>query len=96
MASYGYVVVLPQHPGSDTQQTEDFLAGFSRQIFRLNEFIDRPLDITFVLNELTRLNNQQFGGKLNLESVGVGGAFFWRLYGFGCGGGKNQFSTIRT
>lgn len=73
MASYGYVVVLPQHPGSDTQQTEDFLAGFSRQIFRLNEFIDRPLDITFVLNELTRLNNQQFGGKLNLESVGVGG-----------------------
>lgn len=73
LASYGYVVVLPQHPGSDTQQTEDFLAGFSRQIFRLNEFIDRPLDITFVLNELTRLNNQQFGGKLNLESVGVGG-----------------------
>ncbi|GAB4305917.1 MAG: alpha/beta hydrolase [Geminocystis sp.] len=94
LASYGYVVVLPQHPGSDTQQTEDFLAGFSRQIFRLNEFIDRPLDITFVLNELTRLNNQQFGGKLNLESVGVGGHSFGGYTALAVAGAKINFQQL--
>jgi len=94
LASYGYVVVLPQHPGSDIQQTEDFLAGFSRQIFRLNEFIDRPLDITFVLNELTRLNNQQFGGKLNLESVGVGGHSFGGYTALAVAGAKINFQQL--
>ncbi|WP_330202549.1 alpha/beta hydrolase [Cyanobacterium sp. Dongsha4] len=94
LASYGYVVVLPQHPGSDIQQTEDFLAGLSRQIFRLNEFIDRPLDITFVLNELTRLNNQQFGGKLNLESVGVGGHSFGGYTALAVAGAKINFQQL--
>lgn len=94
LASYGYVVVLPQHPGSDIQQTQDFLDGFSRQIFRLNEFIDRPLDITFVLNELTRLNNSQFGGKLNLNSVGVGGHSFGGYTALAVAGAKINFDQL--
>ncbi len=94
LASYGYVVVLPQHPGSDTRQTEDFLAGLSREIFRLNEFIDRPLDITFVLNELTRLNNSQFGGKLNLKSVGVGGHSFGGYTALAVAGAKINFPQL--
>lgn len=94
LASYGYVVVLPQHPGSDIQQTEDFLAGLSRQIFRVDEFIDRPLDITFVLNELTRLNNSQFGGKLNLESVGVGGHSFGGYNALAVAGAKINFAQL--
>lgn len=94
LASYGYVVVLPQHPGSDTKQTQDFLAGFSREIFRLNEFIDRPLDITFVLNELTRLNNSQFGGKLNLNSVGVAGHSFGSYTALAVAGAKINFSQL--
>ena len=94
LASYGYVVVLPQHPGSDIQQTNDFLAGLSREIFRLNEFIDRPLDITFVLNELTRLNNSQFGGKLNLKSVGVGGHSFGGYAALAVAGAKINFPQL--
>jgi len=94
LASYGYVVVLPQHPGSDTRQTEDFLAGLSREIFRVNEFIDRPLDITFVLNELTRLNNSQFGGKLNLKSVGVGGHSFGGYAALAVAGAKINFPQL--
>ena len=73
LASHGIVVVLPQHPGSDAQQVANFQAGLSQQVFELQEFIDRPLDITFVLNELERLNPTEFDGRLNLAQVGVGG-----------------------
>lgn len=73
LASHGIVVVLPQHPGSDAQQVADFQAGLSRDVFEVQEFIDRPLDITFVLNELERLNSTEFEGRLKLDQVGVGG-----------------------
>ena len=76
LASYGYVVALPQHRGSDVKQTEDFLEGNSRQIFQRNEFIDRPLDISYTLDELERRNKSEFGGKLDLDNVGVFGHSF--------------------
>ncbi|MBE9114267.1 alpha/beta hydrolase, partial [Nodosilinea sp. LEGE 07298] len=66
LASHGIVVVLPQHPGSDTQQVSEFQMGLSANVFELQEFIDRPLDITFVLDELERLNSTEFDGRLNL------------------------------
>jgi predicted dienelactone hydrolase len=73
LASHGIVVVLPQHPGSDTQQVSEFQMGLSANVFELQEFVDRPLDITFVLDELERLNSTEFDGRLNLAQVGVGG-----------------------
>ncbi|MEA5512219.1 alpha/beta hydrolase [Crocosphaera sp. UHCC 0190] len=76
LASYGYVVALPQHPGSDIKQTEDFLEGFSRQIFLRNEFIDRPLDLSYTIDELERRNQSSFAGRLNLKEVGVLGHSF--------------------
>ncbi|MGB3308860.1 MAG: alpha/beta hydrolase [Nodosilinea sp.] len=73
LASHGTVVVLPQHPGSDAQQVAEFQSGLSANVFELQEFIDRPLDITFVIDELERLNPIEFEGRLNLAQVGVGG-----------------------
>ncbi|HSM80882.1 MAG TPA: alpha/beta hydrolase [Nodosilinea sp.] len=73
LASHGIVVVLPQHPGSDAEQVADFQAGLTQEVFEVEEFIDRPLDITFVLNELERLNPTEFEGRLQLDQVGVGG-----------------------
>ena len=76
LASYGFVVALPQHPGSDYQQAQDLFNGLSRQVFERDEFIDRPKDISFVIDELERRNAGEFGGRLNLTSVGVGGHSF--------------------
>jgi predicted dienelactone hydrolase len=73
LASHGIVVVLPQHPGSDAQRVADFQAGLTQEVFEVQEFVDRPLDITFVLDELERLNPTEFEGRLNLAQVGVGG-----------------------
>lgn len=76
LASYGYVVVMPQHPGSDLQQAENFINGYTFQIFQRDEFIDRPLDISYTLDELERRNQNQFQGKLDLKNVGAFGHSF--------------------
>ncbi len=76
LASYGYFVALPQHIGSDLQQKDDFLIGLSRQIFLVEEFVDRPLDISYTLDELERRNNIQFQGRLDLDNVGLFGHSF--------------------
>lgn len=76
LASYGFVVALPQHPGSDTQQIYNLLEGYSRQVFRIDEFLQRPLDISYVIDELERRNKQQFEGKLDTTNVGVAGHSF--------------------
>jgi predicted dienelactone hydrolase len=73
LASHGIVVVLPQHPGSDAQKVLTFQAGLTQDIFEAQEFIDRPLDITFVLDQLERLNPTEFENRLDLAEVGVGG-----------------------
>lgn len=76
IASYGYLVVIPQHIGSDTQQQQAFLQGLSREIFLTDEFINRPLDISYVIDELERRNNKEFGGKLLVDKVAVLGHSF--------------------
>jgi predicted dienelactone hydrolase len=76
LASYGYLVIMPQHPGSDFQQAQDLLNGLSREVFDKNEFLDRPKDISFVLDELERRNQNEFSGRLDLTSVGIVGHSF--------------------
>ena len=73
LASHGFFVVLPQHPGSDAQYSKEFQTGFHSDIFSLNEFIDRPLDISFTLDALEKRNANEFEDKLDLENVGIYG-----------------------
>ncbi len=73
LASHGFFVVLPQHPGSDAQYSKDFQTGFHSDIFSLNEFIDRPLDISFTLDALEKRNATEFESRLDLENVGIYG-----------------------
>lgn len=76
LASYGYLVIMPQHPGSDVQQAQALLSGLSREVFYKNEFLDRPKDISYVLDELERRNQREFSGRLDLTSVGSIGHSF--------------------
>ena len=60
LASYGFAVAMLDHPGSDRQRLQEFYQGLHSENFEATEFIDRPLDISFVLDELTRLNGALF------------------------------------
>lgn len=76
LASHGFAVVLPDHPGSDRQRLQDFYNGLNAENFEPTEYLDRPKDITFILDELTRRNSQQFKNRLNPENAGVFGYSF--------------------
>ena len=76
LASHGYVVVVPQHPGSDSTQIQNLKAGRSNQVFLIREFIDRPKDIRFSIDELERRNQTDFAGKLDLTNVAAIGHSF--------------------
>jgi predicted dienelactone hydrolase len=95
LASYGYVVVMPQHPGSDYIQIQDLIAGYKRQVFEFQEFIDRPKDISFIIDELTRRNQTEFGGRLNLESVGVAGHSFGGYTALAVGGATIDWDNLQ-
>ncbi|PSB04267.1 alpha/beta hydrolase [Merismopedia glauca] len=94
MASYGYVFVIPQHPGSDYIQIQDMIAGYKRQVFEVQEFIDRPKDISYIIDELTRRNQAEFGGRLKLDSVGVAGHSFGGYTALALGGAKIDWDNL--
>ena len=73
LASYGFFVVMPQHPGSDDIYSNEFREGYYPDISDINEFINRPLDITYTLDELERRNEKEFQGRLDLENIGIYG-----------------------
>lgn len=76
LASHGFAVAIPNHPGSDRQRLREFYQGLYAENFEATEFIDRPLDISFLLDQLTRLNGEQFDNRLNPEQAGVFGYSF--------------------
>jgi predicted dienelactone hydrolase len=75
LASYGFAVVIPQHVGSDLEFQRLFLAGLFDQDIPPQEYIDRPLDITYTLDELARLSTAggTYQGRFDLERVGMMG-----------------------
>lgn len=78
LASYGFVVAVPEHPGSDSDQLQALFEGRAAEVTSPREFVDRPLDIKYLLDELNRLSrsDSEFWGHLNLQQVGVIGQSF--------------------
>lgn len=76
LASKGFLVAAPQHIGSDAIYFKEMFEGLNKNIFARDEFINRPKDISFVIDELERRNPNEFQGKLNLKNVGVLGHSF--------------------
>jgi predicted dienelactone hydrolase len=94
LSSYGYVVALPQHPGSDTKQAKALIEGYAREVFDVDEFINRPKDISYVIDELERRNQSQFEGRLALDSVGVGGHSFGGYTALAVAGAEIDFENL--
>ena len=77
LASYGFAVAVPEHPGSNAAQLQALIAGTVSEAAAPSEFIDRPLDIKYLLDDLTRrAKSDPRYGRLNLEQVGVLGQSF--------------------
>ena len=74
LASHGYIVVVPEHIGSNSDFTEAVLRGELSVDVSPFEFYSRPLDITLLLNQIE--NHPEFKGRINWEQVGILGHSF--------------------
>ncbi len=94
LASYGFAVALIQHPGSDTEQVQALLSGQATEVFKVSEFIDRPKDISFLLDELERRNPALYNNQLNLDQVGVVGHSFGAYTALAIGGAQIDYKNL--
>jgi predicted dienelactone hydrolase len=82
-AKHGYVSVHVQHAGSDIAVWEKFPISQRMDLLRRaaslpENFINRPKDVSFAIDELTRLNetDSQWNNRFDLHRVGVAGHSF--------------------
>jgi predicted dienelactone hydrolase len=87
------VVAVSEHPGSDAKQLQALLSGRADEVTSPREFIDRPLDVKYLLDELTRLSQSEpgFQERLNLQQVGVIGQSFGGYTVLALAGAKLNF-----
>lgn len=95
IASHGFLVAAPQHPGSDAIWLKEMLKGLHKDIFDVNEFSNRPKDISFVIDELDRRNATQFKGTLDLKRVGIAGHSFGGYTALAVGGATVDLSFLK-
>ena len=73
LASHGYVVMAPDHVGSNLSYREEFLGGRLNTLLSPIEFINRPQEISFLIDELERLvaSSPDWAARLDLDRIGA-------------------------
>lgn len=98
LASSGFTVASVEHPGSNFSSLNGGSLGSNfENILPPSEFIDRPLDVSFVLNELADMN-EGYGSlrdKLNTEQVTVIGHSLGGYTALALAGGKLDLEDLR-
>lgn len=96
LVSYGFAVAVPEHPGSNAQQLQALIAGTASQVTAPAEFIDRPLDVKYLLDELAQRNQSDADlmGRFNLEQVGIVGQSFGGYTALALAGAQINFQQL--
>jgi predicted dienelactone hydrolase len=102
LASYGLTVAALEHPASNVTWLTEIASDPSRtsnldDIFPASEFIDRPKDISFLIDQLDRLNRYStiLHGKLNTNQVTVIGHSLGGYTALALAGAELDFSGLR-
>ena len=97
LASYGFAVAVPEHAGSNARQLQALIDGTASQVTAPSEFVDRPLDIKYLLDELTRQNQSpELQGRLDLDRIGVVGQSFGGYTALALAGAQINFQQLAT
>lgn len=95
MASYGFAVAVPEHPGSNSEQLRSLFSGRTNEIAEPNEFINRPLDVKYLLDRLQLLDSSSPSFQLNLQQVGVIGQSFGGYTALALAGASLNFKQLK-
>ncbi len=106
LVSHGYAVIVLEHSGSNTEQLRQIINGYDTELTTAEEFINRPLDVSFILNQLTDPTTdyefdqisqkyQPFLQKLDLNNVGIIGHSFGGYTALALAGVKLDFDQLK-
>ncbi len=97
LASHGFAVAALDHPGSDRAQFEALLSGSGKEIADPTEFSERPRDVSYLLDELTRLNaaNGSLFNRFDMQKIGIIGHSFGGYTALALAGAKLDFKTLQ-
>jgi predicted dienelactone hydrolase len=90
LASHGFVAVTVEHPGSNLQKLKQLLKGSTKEMFDVSEFIDRPQDVSYILDDLGR----RFPGIVNVRQAGVVGHSLGGYTALALGGATIDFDYL--
>ncbi|NJR22988.1 MAG: alpha/beta hydrolase [Richelia sp. CSU_2_1] len=96
LASYGFAVAVPEHPGSNAQQLQNLVTGKAKEVAEPAEFVNRPLDVKDLLDYLANLaaNNPAYRGQLDLQRVGIIGQSFGGYTALALAGAGINFAQL--
>lgn len=102
LASHGFTVAAIEHPASNVAWLTRITSGRLRDdrmgdILPASEFIDRPKDISFLLNELDRMERRSelLRGRLNTRQVTVIGHSLGGYTALALAGGRLNLKGLR-
>ncbi|NHC37354.1 alpha/beta hydrolase [Scytonema millei] len=95
LASYGFAVAVPEHPNSNAEQLRSLLNGRATAVTPPREFINRPLDVSYLLDVLAQLDRTDSSFALNLQQVGVVGHSYGGYTALALAGAKLNFNQLQ-
>ena len=90
LVSHGFAVAVPEHPGSNASQIQNLLEGFANDVTPPEEFLNRPLDISFILDRLS----QDYGTQIDTNNVGIIGQSFGAYTALALAGAELNFPNL--
>ena len=91
LTSYGFTVASVEHPGSNVNSLNEMSVGINlRNLLPASEFIDRPKDISFLLDHLEKIQQERksLKDKFNTKQVSVIGHSFGGYTALALAGGE--------
>jgi predicted dienelactone hydrolase len=96
LASHGYIVAALEHPGSNETHVRQALK-LKAPLLEAQEFLNRPKDISFVLDELQKLNQTSgpLQGKLASDKVMIVGYSLGGATALSLAGAELQLTELK-